>query len=301
MIERGEYRAIRRVLLDGPDFQRLPERARWVFIALKLNLGPSGIEVWYPAELVARLSGQTGTSPAGVQDALITLEREGWIERETNVVWIVRQLEHEPNVKLANPKHRTMIQSHTGGLPRLDIVARFVMAYEPWFRSDGTQSGTQSDHLRWAYDRVSDRVSDGVPKASRITEDKTENKTEDKTESLGSSPDDPCALQTLPSDYPPEFEELWVRYPKRTGGNPKREAYSAWRSRLRAGVPLEVLAAGLDRYIAFLEAEGQVGTRYVLQAATFFGTGDRYLEQWTPSKPKAPTIRVVDGWFADAG
>jgi hypothetical protein len=294
MIERGEYRAIRRVLLDGPDFQRLPERARWVFIALKLNLGPSGIEVWYPAELVARLSGQTGTSPAGVQDALITLEREGWIERETNVVWIVRQLEHEPNVKLANPKHRTMIQSHTGGLPRLDIVARFVMAYEPWFRSDGTQSGTQSDHLRWAYDRVSDRVSDGVPKASRITEDKTEN----KTESLGSSGDDPV-LQTLPTGYPREFEATWLVYPPRTGGNPKKEAFQAWRARLRSGVPVEVLHAGVERYAAFMAAEGKLGSRFVMQGATFFGSGEHYLEPYTiaaaPSSNGAPrTLRATE-------
>src|SRR5690348_6459558 len=102
MSDRGEFRAIPRVLLDGPDFQRLPERARWVFVALKLNFGPSGIEVWYPAELVARLSAQTGGSPGGVQDALNTLEEEGWIEREGNVVWIVGQLEFDPHVKQAN-------------------------------------------------------------------------------------------------------------------------------------------------------------------------------------------------------
>jgi hypothetical protein len=164
--DRGEYRAIRRVLLDGPDFQKLPAGARWVFVALKLNLGPSGLEVWYPAELVARLCAQTGTSANGVEGALATLEREGWIQREGNVIWIVGQLANDPHVKRTDPKHRKMIQRHVDGLPRLSIVARYVEAHREWFTSDGSASGDPSQALVWAIE--------GPSKGHRSTKDKPE-------------------------------------------------------------------------------------------------------------------------------
>lgn len=189
MSDRGEYRAVRRVLLDGPDFQRQSMVARWVFVALKLNFGPAGIEVWYPAELAARLSEQTGASVAGIQEALISLERDGWIQREANVVWIVEQLQFDPHVTPANPKHRTMLESHLAGLPTLGIVTRFVLHYADWFRSDGKPTGDPSPRLRKALDTVSHTASDTVSNPSRSTENKPEDKPEDN--SLGSSDDDP--------------------------------------------------------------------------------------------------------------
>jgi hypothetical protein len=103
----------------------------------------------------------------------------------------------------------------------------------------------------------------------------------------------------MDGEYPPTFDALWTVYPKRTGGNSKKESYSAWRARLRAGVPAEVLHAGVERYAAFCDAEGKTGTQFVMQGKTFFGPADHYLEPWTPgTKGKPETIRVVDGWFA---
>jgi hypothetical protein len=285
--ERGEYRSIPLALIDGPDFQRLPERARWVFVALKLNLGPVGIGVWYPAELVARLSAQSGASAAGVQDALMTLEREGWIQREGNVLWIVKQLEFDPHVKLANPKHRKMVQTVVGGLPRLAIVGRFIRYYELWFRADGEPHGSPSEPLRRAIDSLSDSLSAGYRGAIESQEGIGEGI---GIGSLGSSDDDPGGK----SAYPPEFETVWAIYPKRTGGNPKKEAHTAWRARLRAGVPVEVLHRGAAAYAAFCDAEGKTGTQFVMQAATFFGPGERYLETWAASPPPAPQLRIVD-------
>lgn len=279
MSDRGEYRAIHRVLLDGPDFQRLPKDERWAFVALKLNVGPSGIEVWYPAELVARLSAQTGISAGGIQHALNTLEQEGWIVREANVVWIDGQLTHEPNVKQANPKHRTMIQNHVAGLPRLRIVARFIREHLTWFTKDGLPTGTPSDGLKWAFDTEWDRVSDTVCDTLTCISGSTENKTETETELLVPSGDGTGGIRPS-SEYPADFLALWALYPKRHGGNSKREAFLAWRARLRAGVPAEVLHAGVERYAAFCAADGKVGTPYVMQASTFLGPGERYLEPW---------------------
>lgn len=270
------------MLLDGPDYQQLPERARHVFLVLKLNFGPSGLEVWYPNELTARLAAQTGVSPAGVQDALMTLERAGWVQRESNVVWIVGQLDNDPHVKRADPKHRKMIQRHVGGLPRIGIVARYVKAHPLWFSTDGSPSGAPIEGLQWAIE--------GPSEGHRSTEKEEEK----EKESLGSSVDDPGGA----SEYPAAFESVWSLYPKRSGGNSKREAYIAWRARLRAGAPVEVLHAGVERYAAFCEAEGKVGTQYVMQGRTFFGPGDRYLETWEPSGNGTPPMVIRDGWFA---
>lgn len=174
MSDRGEYRAIRRVLLDGPDFQQLPERARFVFVALKINLGPAGIEVWYPAELSARLSAQIGASSADVETALAMLEQSGWIAREANVIWIVGQLVNDPHVKQSDAKHRKMIQRHLEGLPRLGIVAQFAKAHRSWISSDGTPSGAPCEGLAWAIK--------GPPKGHRSTEKEKEKEKENETE-----------------------------------------------------------------------------------------------------------------------
>jgi len=131
--ERGGYCSIRRVLLDGPDFQKLSERARWVFIALKLNMGPSGIDVFYPSALVFQLAAQTGASPNAVTEALVELEESGWLLREQNVVWLIGHLKHDPHVSASDSKHRKSVGRHLSGLPRLDIVRAFVVAHPEFF------------------------------------------------------------------------------------------------------------------------------------------------------------------------
>lgn len=262
MSERGSYRSVPTVLLNGPDFQRLPRDARFVFLALKLNFGVVGIEVWYPAELVARLSAQTGISSGAVQDALDTLESGGWIEREANVVWIVGQLEHDPHVKPADRKHRKMVQTQIDGLPRLAIVSRFVLAHLVWFTDDGTPTGGPTEPLR--------RASEGPSEALRSTEKEKENEKESPVPSLDGTS----------GGYSSDFTATFAIYPRRHGGNPKKEAYMAWRARLRAGVPAEVLHAGVERYAAFCAAEGKVGSRFVMMASSFFGPGEHYLEPW---------------------
>lgn len=76
-----------------------------------------------------------------------------------------------------------------------------------------------------------------------------------------------------------EFDALWSRYPKRAGGNSRKEALAAYRASRKRHTP-EVIAAGLERYRAFIEATGKVGTEYVKQAASFFGPKDHFLEPW---------------------
>ena len=145
MADRGTYRAIKIVLMDGPDFQQLPERARWVFLTLKMSLGPSGIEMHYPEALVHNISARTGADPDDVRSSLGVLEEHGWIVREGNVIWIAGQLKHDPGLKAENPKHRASIQRHVAGLPRLRIVRSFIDAHPEFFPPD-EYSHPHGDH-----------------------------------------------------------------------------------------------------------------------------------------------------------
>jgi len=90
-----------------------------------------------------------------------------------------------------------------------------------------------------------------------------------------------------PAGYSADFDELWSRYPARSGGNPKSKAWGAVRSRLSEYVDIEVMAAGLDRYIAYVKAEGLEGGNFVMQAARFFGVNKEYENEWLVSKQTA--------------
>lgn len=131
--ERGQWRSITVVLLDGPDFQQLPPEARWVFVCLKCSLGPCGIQVEYPVGLVEKLAGRTGYSQAVVAEMLDLLQATGWIRTERNVVWVVGQLQNEPSLSPKNENHKPTILAHVKGLPRLGIVGDFVRHCRDYF------------------------------------------------------------------------------------------------------------------------------------------------------------------------
>lgn len=114
-----------------------------------------------------------------------------------------------------------------------------------------------------------------------LTEITTKNTTDIKNTLVPS--DDGTPAQPKKGDYPTEFEKLWAEYPKREGSNPKNKAYQAWNARRKAGVTSEAMSAGLQRYVAFCGAKGQVGTSYVMQASRFFGPGLEFNNAWTVS------------------
>ncbi|MHB1863404.1 MAG: hypothetical protein ACYCVL_10580 [Gemmatimonadaceae bacterium] len=134
--DRGEYRSIRRVLLDGPDFQRLSASERHVFLTLKLTAGPVGLEVEYEEATVVRLAAQTGIEPSVVRRAMAGLVASGWVRREANVFWVVGHIDHEPSRNSNDPKHRKSVQRYVNSLPRLEIVADFIVAHAEWFPAD---------------------------------------------------------------------------------------------------------------------------------------------------------------------
>lgn len=168
MAERGAYRSIKVVLLDGPDFRQLSERARHAFLVLKMGVGPSGIEVRYREALVHEISQRTGMPVEAARDALAELESSDWIRLRDNVLWIVGQLHHDPGLQASNEHHRKSIQKHIGSLPRVPIVGEFVDAHPDWF--PGAEY-TLPDGCRGAPDRH--------PTPTAITEDRVPS-TEDR-------------------------------------------------------------------------------------------------------------------------
>lgn len=83
-----------------------------------------------------------------------------------------------------------------------------------------------------------------------------------------------------------DFERAWQAYPKRDGGNPRKDALTAWKARRKEGVPAEDMIAGVERYAAHMQSRGKIGTPYVMQAATFFGPSARYAEAWPAEAPR---------------
>lgn len=82
------------------------------------------------------------------------------------------------------------------------------------------------------------------------------------------------------AEYSNAFEQAWKHYPRRDGSNPKRDAFGAWNQRVSEGCPLPDLIDGVKRYAKWCEANGNVGTGYVMQAVRFFGPSLSFRESW---------------------
>jgi hypothetical protein len=83
-----------------------------------------------------------------------------------------------------------------------------------------------------------------------------------------------------PPEAPSQFDEIRNVYPKRSGSHRWQDAEGAYRARLREGHAHEDILAGVLRYADFVKAEGNEGSSFVQQAATFLGTNKGFLEDW---------------------
>lgn len=105
------------------------------------------------------------------------------------------------------------------------------------------------------------------------------------------------STKAKPQEYPPDFEEAWAAYPKRAGGNSKREAFNCWKARIRSGVQPQTLLDGVLRYAAMVRQCGKEGTSYVKQASTFFGPAEHYLDAYEvdPQQLMAAKLQAMNG------
>lgn len=113
------------------------------------------------------------------------------------------------------------------------------------------------------------------------------------------APHRPPAGGLVDFPYPPEFERVWAKKPRRAGANPKFPAFEAWRARQKEGASVEDLESAVERYARFCEATGKIGQEGVQQLATFFGPKKAgWRETWEPptqppSKPNGFNQRRV--------
>lgn len=132
MKERGEYRGIYTVLLDGPDYQKLKPGARLMLLTLKIKLGSSGIGV--VSGMLGALAENTGMSVVQTTDALSELEQAGWVNTESNIIWLVNGMRYEPSITSQNQFHRASVLGYLTTLPRLKIVDDFKRYYADWLQ-----------------------------------------------------------------------------------------------------------------------------------------------------------------------
>lgn len=101
-----------------------------------------------------------------------------------------------------------------------------------------------------------------------------------------------------------KFDEAWRLYPKREGGSVKKTALKAWNGRIREGIDPDVLIAAVKAYAKAVERAGNIGTRFVKQASTFFGP-DGHFEEYAPrTAPQADAAlegEMSTSWWERAG
>lgn len=90
--------------------------------------------------------------------------------------------------------------------------------------------------------------------------------------------------------YTAEFEEAWSLYPSRPGAS-KAATFKAWAARLKAGATAQEMIEGTAKYAAFVKAE-RTEAAYIKQPATFFGPGEHFSADWTPTKRRAAPLTL---------
>jgi hypothetical protein len=84
-----------------------------------------------------------------------------------------------------------------------------------------------------------------------------------------------------------DFEQAWGLYPSRPG-NSKADAKKAWHARIKEGVKAFLLIDGTKRYADYCAAM-HTEPRFIKQAATFYGPGHHYRDEW--ALPQQPTSK----------
>lgn len=160
------------------------------------------------------------------------------------------------------------------------------------------------EHITCARERPHTREG-GTPVPEKITEPKPSIAPSAPVDAPTVDEDPPSSSKkkaastpSVKNGYTIEFDELWSAYPRREGGNPKKRAYRAYIARLREGVTHEEIKKGVHRYAEHIRASKNEGTRYVLQAATFFGPDERWAEEYDTKKRPIGTPHTAEDFAA---
>jgi hypothetical protein len=138
----GKIRGVPTWLVDDPRFQALAAQARHVLLTLWCceHAGLGRIFRLYPAVV----ADQAGYTVEIVEKALQELKKEGWIQWDGKVVWVIEALACD-TATMASPAVHKSIQGMLASLPPGDIPDGFRRKYiTPAQMQDQTQSQGQS-------------------------------------------------------------------------------------------------------------------------------------------------------------
>ncbi len=226
--DRGNYRSEYSALLDDPTFQQLSVDARHTFHALRITrLGnQAGIFVFDEGGFVT-LRVQTGLTPKRLRTALGELDKELWIIREFNVLWIRNALRWDPLQNLNNKNHRDGILKVLEGLPSLSIISKFSNYYHLDIPS----------HIPSRYHRDSIDIPSPIRKKDKEKEQDTD---QHKEEESGLTPP---TLVELYHEHCPSLRKVlkieprskrWSQLAARLREHPEEEFWKAYLCRVEA-------------------------------------------------------------------
>lgn len=130
---------------------------------------------------------------------------------------------------------------------------------------------------------------------------------------VGASADESVRVRSNRPEYSPEFEQAWLAYPKRAGGNSKSAAFKAWKARLNEGVNPETMLEGVKRYAGWVSAMGNRirdldnYNKALFDALTHAGVWEddrqvkRMLVEWGPVIPKGKVEITISKYEKPAG
>ncbi|MCL5500474.1 DNA-binding protein [Escherichia coli] len=226
---------------------------------------------------VLYIAHETGLGYEGALKGLKSSIEAGFCsyDEDTEMVWVHEMAAYQVGKELKPGDNRCAgVRNEYSSLPENPFLSLFYERYKTDF------------HL--SFKRESRRISEGASKGLR-SQDQEQDQEQDQDKHISGhgaatpqedkSHDDVPPLQKK-NAYPEEFERVWQAYPKRSGGNSKSDAFKAWSARLKNGTAAGDMLEGVQRYAAYVEAEGKLNTQYVKQASTFFGPGMHFGEAW---------------------
>lgn len=86
------------------------------------------------------------------------------------------------------------------------------------------------------------------------------------------------------------FTETWVAYPRRQGGNSRKNAEARYRKAVKSGVDPADILAGVLAYAAHCDATGKTGTEFVKTAEAWLN-GRFWESDWSISLSRPPPPR----------
>lgn len=228
---------------------------------------------------VLYLSHETGLGLEGASKGLRSAIEAGFCSYDvaTEMIWVHEMAAYQVGRALKPGDNRCAgVRNEYASLPENPFLSSFYERYKADFHlsdkrenppeSEGASKGLGSQDQDQEQDQEKDSTGHGFATPP-------DDHDFDHEKAAGDKP----SAQMI---YPDEFEQVWSVYPKRAGGNSKSDAFKAWNARIRDGTTTAEILSGVERYAAFVKAEGILNTQYVKQAKTFFGPGMHFREPW---------------------